>query len=288
VGTDVITLSNGHKLEFVVASGALGWDGRGWWWERPLYHLGLLLPDLFTVTTKTITDYPRKGTRYKCLPLYGGVWNNIGLANPGFDWWVDKVAPRLDPKIPLLVSLYPSSLDFIKEACLTLSEYESIRGVELNFSCPNVKPFHLNTIQGFLRNFKYLRLPVVLKLNAEQVLIYGSKEFGQFIDSIKETVAAISLNSVPVSLLKGCFFKTGAISGRRIADINWLVADKIREFGFDNVIYPSVWSYKDVVNVIDVCKAKAVSFGSVHLLHPAAPSRWVKRYNREGAGALGK
>jgi len=28
-----IRLSNGHVLEYVVASGALGFDGKGWPWE---------------------------------------------------------------------------------------------------------------------------------------------------------------------------------------------------------------------------------------------------------------
>ncbi len=55
----MITLSNGHKLEYVVASGALGFDGKGWFWERPLVWLGLMRPDLFTIGIRTLTYHPR-------------------------------------------------------------------------------------------------------------------------------------------------------------------------------------------------------------------------------------
>ena len=32
----MIKLSNNHSFDFVVASGALGFTGKGWWWEKPL------------------------------------------------------------------------------------------------------------------------------------------------------------------------------------------------------------------------------------------------------------
>jgi dihydroorotate dehydrogenase len=221
------------------------------------------------------------------MPLWNGVWNNVGLANKGFGWWMREVAPRLKSDIPLLVSLYPDSLDFIKEASITLSQFETIKGIELNFSCPNAREFNLNTILGFVRNLKYTTLPVILKLNAKQIWHSSTQELQGFLSVVSGIVEAISLNSVPVSMLKGSVFKTGAISGKRIADLNWSAADKIVKLGFENVIYPSVWSYKDILDLKCV-GAKAVSFGSVHLLHPAAPSHWVIRYRLEGAGLLEK
>lgn len=285
----MITLSNNHILDFVVASGALGWDGRGWWWEKPLYYLGLLRPSLFTITTKTLTDTPRKGTPYKILPLWGGVWNNVGLANPGFEWWVNHKLPYLAKDIPLLVSLYPESLDFIKEAADLLSDYSTIKGIEINFSCPNVREFNLNVVSGFIRNLKNTRLPVILKLNAKQ--IWDSAESGTlrtFLNTISSLVEAISLNAVPVSMFKGdTIFKSGAFSGNIVKTLNWNTADKIRRLGFDNVIFPSLWSYNDIRSVKQIFSAKAVSFGSVHLLRPAAPTRWVMHYVlEEGAGVV--
>lgn len=88
----MIKLSNGRKLEFLVSSGALGYDGKGWPWEWPLRWAGLLRPEEFTAVTKTLTLEPRKGNLrwYKpwdvLRPLGNGNWvNAIGLTNPGLD-----------------------------------------------------------------------------------------------------------------------------------------------------------------------------------------------------------
>jgi hypothetical protein len=35
-------LSNGYKFKFIYASGALGFDGNGWMWEKPLIKFGLI------------------------------------------------------------------------------------------------------------------------------------------------------------------------------------------------------------------------------------------------------
>ncbi len=36
----MITLSNGHKFEYMAASGALGFDGKGWLHERLFLVIG--------------------------------------------------------------------------------------------------------------------------------------------------------------------------------------------------------------------------------------------------------
>ena len=58
----MIILSNGHCVEYVVASGSLAFDGKGWPWERPLVWLGLIKPELFTTFIKSLTLAPRAGT----------------------------------------------------------------------------------------------------------------------------------------------------------------------------------------------------------------------------------
>ena len=61
----MIRLSNGHCLEFIVASGALGFDGRGYIHEWPLRWLGLIDPKLFTVFTKTLLPNRNRGN-FRC------------------------------------------------------------------------------------------------------------------------------------------------------------------------------------------------------------------------------
>ena len=73
----MISLSNGHTFEYMIASGALGFDGKGWIWERPLVRLGLIKPELFTVVIKTLTRNPRPGNLrwwkpWTCVRLISG------------------------------------------------------------------------------------------------------------------------------------------------------------------------------------------------------------------------
>ena len=105
----MIELSNGHRLEFVAASGSLAFDGRGWPWEWPLRWVGLLDPHLFTIVVKTLFPDQWKGNLRWSHPwdvvkfisqegneinplmalaiprLIGGAINAIGLTNSGFD-----------------------------------------------------------------------------------------------------------------------------------------------------------------------------------------------------------
>jgi len=92
----MITFSNGYKFEYMVASGALGFDGKGYLHEWPLRWIGLIDPSLFTVVAKTVTYKPRKGNLrlYKpwgCIRLLpNGVVNAVGLTNKGIRWWLRR------------------------------------------------------------------------------------------------------------------------------------------------------------------------------------------------------
>ncbi len=89
----MIALSNDHVFTYMVASGALAFDGKGWPWERPLVWSGLIKPELFTVVIKSLTRNPRPGNLrwwkpWTCVRLIpGGAVNKVGLTNPGIEWW---------------------------------------------------------------------------------------------------------------------------------------------------------------------------------------------------------
>lgn len=65
----MIKLSNGYELEFLAASGALGFDGKGYWWEYPLKLLNLFDISLFAHITKTLTYLPEKGNCKRFNPF---------------------------------------------------------------------------------------------------------------------------------------------------------------------------------------------------------------------------
>lgn len=55
----MIRFSNGHQFEYMTASGALKFDGLGYWWEKPFVWAGLMRLELFTIVLRTLTLEPR-------------------------------------------------------------------------------------------------------------------------------------------------------------------------------------------------------------------------------------
>ena len=105
-----IRLSNGHELKYVIASGGLAYDGKGWLWDQPLRWLNLLDEQLFTTIIKSLTLPPREGNFRWYYPLGcvrylrgGGIVNAFDLTNPGIDWWCRNVGPKIDSKKASLV-----------------------------------------------------------------------------------------------------------------------------------------------------------------------------------------
>src|SRR5665811_61263 len=103
-----------NSVNFVIASGALGFDGRGYWWEKILIWLGLIKPEIFDlVITKTLTLHKCEGNLkwwkpWECFQLIsGGAENKVGLTNQGIYWWLKKVGKKIDfKKSNLGVSIY--------------------------------------------------------------------------------------------------------------------------------------------------------------------------------------
>ena len=137
----MIRLSNGYSLKYVVASGSLAFDGKGWPWERPMVRAGLIRPDLFTVVLKTLTRHPRAATCAGPSPgpacgRPGGAVNKVGLTNPGFDWWLRDVGPTLDyARVPTVASIFGDE-DELAEMARMLDPFGLV-GLEVNPSCPN-------------------------------------------------------------------------------------------------------------------------------------------------------
>lgn len=258
----MIRLSNGHNLSFIIASGALGWDGTGWWWEKPLIKMKLIKPELFTIITKTVTPEPRKGW-YFVAPFRGGVWNYMGLPNKGIEWWINKYLHKLNNNQPLILSIAPYGN--LKDSWIEkIKRKECIKAIEINVSCPNVnkRKYSLNEIYN---EYKKFDLPLIIKIG--YIDTYSIDELSMF--------EGVSLNSFPV--------KYGAISGKCIQKYNWELMRKLRKEGL-KVVASSIWEYKDIVEVIMYIGCQAVSFGSIHLLRPYAPTQYIKRWGCDFIG----
>jgi dihydroorotate dehydrogenase (NAD+) catalytic subunit len=287
----MISFSNGHSFEFMTASGALAFDGRGWAWEWPLRWVGLLDPALFTIVTKTLTRTPRKGNLRWSHPWSvvkktepEGIVNAIGLTNKGIDWWISEIAPTIPQDYKIVVSIEADNID-TTAGMLRMLETKRIVGVELNLSCPNSVSKDSQTTEKIVSICraaeKLSKFPLIAKLS----YTHDYLAIAQKLDPKK--IQAIAINSIP---WKAIFadkpsplsrFGGGGISGKIIQPYSWKMVKEIAQSTSIPVIGPSVWDYGDVRKIFD-CGAKAVSFGSIFVRHPWRPTEFVKRWKREG------
>jgi len=289
----MIQLSNGHSFEYMAASGALAYDGRGWPWEYPLQWLGLLDPKLFTVVTKTLTWIPREGNLrwwepWSCVRLLdGGVVNAVGLTNPGFQWWLYKVAPKIEKcEIPLVVSLLGTPMCLLK---MTRQLREvPILGIEINASCPNIAEREKWGPQYLIESCVAVRHacdhPIILKVSADQWTMMEEVLCG-----IGGVVEALSVNSVPWKLafpgVESPLARLGGggVSGQVAQGYTWDMVRRLSGMSDIPVIGPSVWEFEDIARLRKI-GAKAISFGSIFLRYPWRPTSYVRRDNRERRG----
>lgn len=283
---DLIRLSNGHQFKDMAASGALGYDGKGWFWERPLGWLGIINSSVFTVVTKTLTRWPRKGNfrwrnPFRVISIrWNYIVNAVGLKNRGIEWWCKKIGPKVNrEKIALVASIYSESISEFVEMAKMLNPFDLV-GIELNFSCPSVRKMSdAGFIVAACREVKKVsRHPLFAKLSVAQ-------DYKQFIRELEQRVEAININSVPWEVMGAIFpnkksplvrFGGGGVSGKITQPIVWpFIMDLVRLTQIP-VIGSAIWDYGDMAAVRRM-GAKAVSFGSVFMLYPWRPNSFVKR-----------
>lgn len=298
----MITLSNGHAFKYMVASGALGFNPqKGWLWDRPLIWLGLIKPELFTAVIKTLTRYPRRGnlrwwnpltwlpfSPWSCVRfLPGGAVNKVGLTNKGFDWWCEKVAPKIDfKKYSIVVSIWGTE-DECVEMAIRLNAFDLV-GIEYNDSCPNTG-HELKGTEASIRNAKAIkavtRHPLIHKASVNQ-------DYTAIARNLVGVAEAISLNSVPWErafpnwtngplweLEKKVGGGGGGVSGKPAQHLNWLAVRRLVAAGSLPVIAPSIMDQYDF-NQARLLGARAFSFGAIHLRTPWKPTTIVKREMR--------
>lgn len=296
----MIKLSNDHEMKYVVASGALAFDGKGWFWERILVWIGLIRPELFTVVLRTVTLAPRlypvsnlswwrvwtwlPWSPWSCIRFLpnSGVVNRVGLYNPGFDWFRRKVVPRLDFKrYDLVASLY-GTVEELVEMTRRLNRFPFV-AIEVNVSCPNTG-HKMDLAQTVIDTVKQVQkvsmLPIIVKVSVDQ-------DYLAIAAGLKGVAEAISINSVPWSLAfphkksplnllekKLGGGGGGGVSGRPAQHLNWKALRELAQQRALPVIAPSIMNFGDMDRVRSL-GAQAYSFGAVHLEDPTRPTKII-------------
>jgi dihydroorotate dehydrogenase (NAD+) catalytic subunit len=274
----MIRFPNGLEFEFVVASGALGFYGQGWPWERPLVWCGLINPNLFLVVSKTLTLEPKTGNLSAVRLIRGGVVNALGLPNPGIDRWMRNFPEGFlngsRKKPPLVISLAGSMYEI--RMMVGRTRGFPLDGIELNFSCPTFKknePEEIVETCESVRKMIGASCGLIGKFNSEQVYL---------IPKVANSLDAVTLNSVPWSLVfpnkKSPLqhLGGGGVSGQAAQEVNWKAARQIINDSKVPLILPDIWCYEDIHRAF-MMGADAVSFGSIHMLRPGAPTHYVRK-----------
>lgn len=266
----MIRLSNGHELEYVASSGALGYDGNGWAWEQPFKWVGLLDTSKFTPTTKTLTYLPRKGNFNPYNPLgtirfiRGGVVNAIGLTNPGLFDWINKYGHGKQ-----IVSIHPENESEAWVMASAISNRTNAIAIELNVSCPNVGCADNHQVISLCKSVcGETKRPVILKLS----VTHDYKDIIPEVEGLRR-LEAISINSVPWDVVfpgkKSPLAKYGggAVSGKAAQKYTWEMVKGLTKITNIPVIGPSVWEKGDIEKLYEL-GAQAIGFGSIFLRKP--------------------
>lgn len=288
----MIILSNGHAFKYMVASGALAFDGKGWPWERPLVWLGLIKPELFTVVIKSLTRNPRVGNLrwwkpWTCVRLIpGGAVNKVGLTNPGAEWWCREIGPKLDfQKFPIAGSIFGDEKELVEMAEM-LNRFDLV-ALEVNVSCPNTG-HAMEQAQMVIDSVKAVKRashhPVIVKVSADQ-------DYLTIAQGLVGVAEAISLNSVPWKTVFTNGERTplwklekqvggggGGVSGKPAQKHNWAAVENLVNQGSLPVIGPSVMEFEDMEKLRRL-GAKAIGFGAIHLRTPWKPTSFIKKEN---------
>lgn len=286
----MIRFSNDCKLDFACASGALGFTGKGWFWEQPFRWAGLLRPQDMTVVIKTLTCNPTSGNLvwwhpWTCVqPIGNGNWvNAVGLTNSGiFDWLVDcydKVKKR-KYKIALSVVLPIDN----HEQCYMARVLNQIdmEYIEVNVSCPNGTNHNIQrTIEALNIVYNITRKPFVVKLSYHQAIDSNcvnafSSCLGVEAIHVINTIEWSHLYSLRHSPLWAD--SPGGVSGPILKQYTLQAIKSVREVSELPIIAGGgISSLKDVYD-FEAAGANAFSIGTLFLRQPWRPNQIIKAY----------
>jgi hypothetical protein len=218
-------------MNFFYSSGAMGY-GKGY--SR---HEKYNFPE-FPLVTKTLTRKSREGNPWAVLPVGSSVYNRVGLDNIGLYNWIGRIYHDLNYfDVTVSIAGYDNEILRMVESidCIPMG------GIELNFSCPNVKNLN-NVIVPSTRHKLYL------KLNHKQ-------------DPYKynlDGVDGIRVNSIPMGFCGG--------SGKIAQKKNWKFIKKFNREGLN--VAGCSWTSVDDLKRLEDMGCEEIGIGSVILTKP--------------------
>ncbi len=131
------------------------------------------LAELGAVVVKGTTLYPRRGNEgVRIAETPSGMLNSIGLENPGVEYFLQSILPRISKyHMNVIVNISGSSAEEYGKLAERL-DVPGVAAIELNVSCPNVKDGGIifgtdpkAAAEVVAQAKKHTKKPVILKLS---------------------------------------------------------------------------------------------------------------------------
>ncbi len=239
------------------------------------------LSKIGAIVTKSISLKPRKGNPPpRITETPSGMLNAIGLANVGIEEFIKNKIPFLkNLGSTLICNIAASSIDEYVECVDILSSQETIKGFEINVSCPNVRDGGLifgNDIKAVGRITEKVRektnKPLIVKLSPNTSSI---SDFAEVVK--KEGGDAISAINTLVGTSFDIYSKkpkikniTGGLSGPAIKPIALAKVLEInRKVNIPIIGIGGIMNWKDAVEFM-IVGASAFQLGTVNFINPKA------------------
>lgn len=239
------------------------------------------LSQIGAIVTKSVSLKPRKGNPpQRIFETASGMLNAIGLANVGVEVFVKEKIPFLEEvNSTVICNIAASTIEEYVECTKILTNESTIKGFEINVSCPNVKEGGLqfgNDVDAVGRITEKVRAvtdkPVIIKLSPNNANIV---EFAKA--AKKEGADAVSA----INTLVGTAFDiwtrkpkikniTGGLSGPAIKPVALAkVLEISRNVDIPIIGIGGISKWQDVIEFM-IAGASAVQLGTINFVNPNA------------------
>jgi dihydroorotate dehydrogenase (NAD+) catalytic subunit len=231
------------------------------------------------IIVKGLSLKPSKGNPApRIVETPGGMLNAIGLENVGLDAFLQDKVPFLRTlDVPVLANIYGTDINAYAELAERLNGVETIAGVEVNISCPNVKQGGIafgadpNTAKQVTQAVRArYRGPLIVKLSPNVTditqIARSVEEGGADAVSLINTISgmAIDIHTRRPKLAN----ITGGLSGPAIKPVAlrmvWQVAQAIK---LPIIGIGGIMTAEDALEFI-IAGASAVQVGTANFINP--------------------
>lgn len=233
------------------------------------------------IVTKSLSLKPKKGNPpQRIVETASGMLNAIGLANVGVEEFIKEKIPFLKTlDTTVICNIAASSVEEYVECTKILDPVDTIKGFEINVSCPNVKEGGLefgNDLGAVGRITEKVRavtnktLIIKLSPNVSRISEFAAvvKENGGDAVSAINTLVGTSFNIwTRKPKIKNI---TGGLSGPAIKPVALAkVLEISRKVEIPIIGIGGIMNWKDAVEFM-ICGASAVQLGTVNFINPNA------------------